>query len=36
LKAAVQQVFEQLRPEQVRSIASYDFIWDALLYAASC
>lgn len=36
LKAAVQEMFEQLRPEQVRSIANYDFIWDALLYAASC
>jgi hypothetical protein len=29
-------MFAQLRPEQVRSIANYDFIWDALLYAASC
>lgn len=35
LRARVQDLFGQLTPEQVRSISSYDFIWEALLYAAS-
>ena len=35
LRRRIQELFEQLTPEQVMSIASYDFILEALFYAAS-
>lgn len=35
LRAQIQEILEQLTPEQVMSISSYDFILEALFYAAS-
>ena len=35
LRTCIQQLFEQLTFEQVMSISSYNFILEALFYAAS-
>lgn len=34
LKARIQQLFDELMPEQIISLTSYDFILEALFYAA--
>jgi hypothetical protein len=35
LRSRVQQILEEITPEPIRSLSSYDFIPEALFYAAS-
>jgi hypothetical protein len=35
LRSRVQQILEEITPERIRSLSSYDFILEALFYAAS-
>jgi len=35
LRTRIEEIFEQLTPERVMSVSSYDFILEALFYVAS-
>ncbi|NJN24448.1 MAG: IS630 family transposase [Acaryochloridaceae cyanobacterium RL_2_7] len=36
LRTRVEEIFEELTLKKAMSLSGYDFIWDALFYAASC